>query len=99
MDEHVVTAAPPPARVRNLSQQETDFTSEGSPPPGVVGPIASLPSVDMASDHVNRKPMLPVTVRESVVRDAAQAAKERSQDAHPAAAQQHAHGKPATRHR
>jgi hypothetical protein len=71
MDEPVVTAAPPPARLKNLAQQEVDFTSEGSPPPGKVGPVESLPSVDMASDHVRSKPIVPVTVQEAEQRDGA----------------------------
>jgi len=81
MDEPVVTAAPPPTRLKNLAQQETDFTSEGSPPPGSVGPVASLPAVDEASDHVHRKPILPVSVKEAALRDAARAARERTHDA------------------
>ena len=54
MDEPVITAEAPPVKLRSLAQQETDFTSEGSPPPGVVGPVQSLPPVEMASDHVQR---------------------------------------------
>ena len=53
MDKPVVTAAPPPPKVKTLAQEETDFTSEGSPPPGAVGPVASLPSVDEASDSAH----------------------------------------------
>jgi hypothetical protein len=51
MDEPIVTAAAPPPKVKNLAQQETDFTSEGSPPPGVVGPMASQPAVAVTTDH------------------------------------------------
>jgi hypothetical protein len=30
------TAPPPPRRARRLAQQQSDFTAEGSPPPGRV---------------------------------------------------------------
>jgi len=81
MDEPVVTAGPPPTRSKNLAQQEADFTSEGSPPPGSVGPGESLPAVDIASDHIHRKSALPITVKEATACDAAQAAHGREHEA------------------
>jgi hypothetical protein len=50
----VVTADAPPIRARSLAQQETDFTSEGSPPPGVAGPVGAPPSTDAANDAALR---------------------------------------------
>jgi hypothetical protein len=62
MDEPVVTAAAPAPKVRSLAQQEVDFTSEGSPPPGVVGPAQSLAAVDDTSEPASRAPVLPARV-------------------------------------
>ena len=71
MDEPVVTAPPPPARVKNLAQQEVDFTSEGSPPPGIARPVDALLAVATTPGRSRRKPALPITVKEAMDRDAA----------------------------
>ena len=73
MDEPAVTAAPPPARLRSLSQQETDFTSEGSPPPGAARPVDSELEQAAVGNDARSGPAVPISVQEAATRDAAAA--------------------------
>ena len=56
----MIRTVPPPApKVKTLEQQNTDFTSEGSPPPGMVGtsiPAKVTPALpDVATASSKRK--------------------------------------------
>ena len=73
MDEPAVTPAPPPARLRSLAQQETDFTSEGSPPPGAARPAASTPEPVVMGNHARGGSAVPISVQDATIRDAAAA--------------------------
>ena len=56
------TVPTPPPKVKTLEQQNTDFTSEGSPPPGMVGTAAPAAVVAVLPDAATasgvRKPVL-----------------------------------------
>ncbi len=54
--EQVTTPEP---KVRDLTQQKTDFTAEGSPPPGMVGstvPAIAEQTLETAAHLERRKP-------------------------------------------
>lgn len=91
MDEPVVTAAPPPARRKSLAQQETDFTSEGSPPPGMPRPHDALQRAGTAASR-RQSPAMPVPAT-TVVHRAAKLVPD--EPAHGARRNRTSRGKPA----
>ena len=54
------TSRPAP-KTKNLSEQQTDFTSEGAPAPGKVGIAAPVTTDDAAAKVVTHKTRKPAT--------------------------------------